>query len=246
DLGSSRRATLIRKLELATGATVWSRWVEQTTSAPVLDEQGNVYVGHGELVSLSPSGLERWRAPVVDPPLAAFNGDLLLTNGQVRATADGAQRALPFRNLFSNALMLPAGRIVMTEDWAVLRIEAHAFGPGAATGTWDALVKEMHGGNWVTWSTATSSGGFLVGSGDTRHPNWLKAFDATGAERWACQLDANEGTSMLEAPVALLDGRWAMRANDRLSVFSVPGERPAPRGWVSGNGNGQGSRRPLP
>jgi len=244
--GTGARQGSVFKLSAATGATVWVTYHDAVLTGPVLDEQGNVYAGYAKLVSLAPNGALRWSLAGNEAPIAVFNGDLLLGWGHVRSAADGSERAPALRELLNNPLMLPAGRVVMTEDWSQLRIEAHAFTPGSAVPAWRTLVNPMHGTNWTTWSAATSNGGFLVGAGDSRHPNWLKAFDGSGAERYACQLGAGIGGAPLDPPVALLDGRWAVETGNRLSVFSVPGERPATRGWVTSGGNASGSRRPLP
>ena len=182
----------------------------------------------------------------------------MLDDGELRSMADGSrlaagpadvlrQSSLP-GDMTSHPVMSPTARVLLRMAQSGTRVHALSLPPGGAQPTWEVLVHEMHGGNWLSWISTTSTGGFLVATGDTRHPTYLRAFDSAGMERFACELPSN---AQMHMPAVLLDQRWAVlqppyQLTPQLHVYEVPAERPAIRGWTGALGSPSGANRPLP
>ncbi len=252
------------KLDLATGALRWSRFFpEGTLSGLVLDESDGVLVLHTPLsaptspprptmlVSLTATGALRWQqdSPGKDPlalknPVAVFNGELLLEGGELRSSLDGSLIAAPPAGVLPFSLMEPGSRTLLRRSMVFSeQLDAVSLRPGLAAMDWEAMATTLHFPDRQSGLFAAAGGGFLLGSGDSRHPHLLRAVNARGVERFSCP----EGGGTAPA-VAFLDERWASRFDDDspLRVFLLPRERPATRGWVTPLGSRSGAQRPLP
>lgn len=261
--GQTARQHLVLSVDAVNNTIGFARFFEGWLDAPVLDEQGDVFLGVGlfssmDLVSLSPSGVERWRqvAPLTSPwsisaPVAAFNGELLLEHGEVRSTVDGALRVgTGPGDLLSNPLMGTRGRLWLRELQSSGRINAFSTSPGVSLWTWETLVDGM-GSGLVSGMVADASGGLLVAVGGTRHPTVLTALGPQGVERFSCEVPGASAYEVTAIAATLLDDRWValedrFEQTPRLRVFEVPGARPATHGWVSAMGSPSGNRRPMP
>jgi hypothetical protein len=267
--GQTPRRSYVFSVDPLTRSLGFARFFEGGLSAPVLDEQGNVFFlvsppGFSNpppryLVSLSTSGVERWRqsAPVsmpwsLDEPIATFNGELLLDGGEVRSTVDGAERvATPAGDLLSNPLMGTAGRLWLRAVQAAQRIDAFSTRPGFTQPAWETEVTQLHGANLVSGTVAVEGGGLIVAVGDARHPTYLKAIGPQGEPRFSCEIVGMQSGGSLALMASLLENRWVAlddryQTAPRLTVYEVPGERPALHGWVKATGSPAGNRRPLP
>ena len=275
-LGQMSRQSVLLQLNPLNGAIVFAKFFDGTVSAPVLDELGaitfhvepwyspNPLPAPSYLLSLSPTGVERWRvlAPAAMPwllsrPVAVFQGELLLDDGEPRSMTDGARlAAAPMGTLTSfspigltgHPLMGPNARVLLRMPQSGDQVNALSLRPGLDVPSWEVLVHELHGSNAISETVATDNGGFLVASGDSRHPTYLKAIDGAGVERFSCQLPFAAPQDMA---AAMLDQRWVVleppyQLTPKLRAYDVGALRPAARGWVGKRGSPSGANRPLP
>ena len=196
--------------------------------------------------------MQRWQltSPAAAPlalkrPVATFNAELLLEGGELRANVTGALVAAPpSGEVLPNPVMEPVGRTLLRRSpIASDQVDAISLRPGLPAMDWEALATRLHFPEAQSGLFAAAGGGFLLGSGDSRHPPTLRAVNAQGVERFSCLQGGGTAPG-----VAFLDERWVSRVDSysRLRVFMLPGERPATRGWVTPLGSRGGTRRPLP
>jgi hypothetical protein len=235
ELGPSLEAmalsTALVRIEPATGTVLRVQYLGTRVRGLVVDEFDNLYFAElDELVSLNPSGAERWRvlAPGVTPS-AVYNGALILADGQVRSSVNGSAIAPALaRGTIRNALMSAAGRTLLTPPLGnccegcddcgqqVPSVTAIAFAQGGTVALWQQQIAwRLGGSSWalVSETAASAQGDLLVATTTENKPPSLRALTSAGATRFDCPLSAPTALGGIEtrfvSPVALLDGRWA-------------------------------------
>ena len=241
---------LLARYELATGAGT-AKALFGRPSGLVLDEADDAYFalsgalsqqggGTGanvpalgpRLVSYSAGGALRFQVSTggVDPPVAAFGGELLLASGEVRATADGALRPSTKRWAPLRApapLMSAAGRFRWQDDQGCvgdsnflgLWLQLEGYTPGVAAPrfrwaayTYAAQASEqllLHDGSALFASSLQS----LLDVDPQDDGVFLRAVEPSGAERFACRIGPAtlpDRTLSYVGSTALTNGRWAV------------------------------------
>jgi len=270
----------------ATGAELSTKPLGGRATGLVLDAHDNRYVSVSpvsmlaipqtpQVVSYSSGGAQRWSvAAAGGPPVAVFNGELLHSNGEVRAAADGTvrpgeKRWMPFGT--PAPLMSPSARFRWQDDlgcgdsdfggaWQYLE----GFTPGVAAPrfSWSlhgyspqaSEMQLLSDGTALFASTTMPIIDSMVPENAVR----LRSVDATGAERLSCVIGPAfrpEGPIHYKGATALTSGRWAVvekaycnscvaDPQPVLRVFSTPGLSVAATGWTSRRGTPGGTGAP--
>lgn len=261
-------------LDAATGATRWRRTSPASATRPALDELGNLYFGADRanhppsLVSLAPTGQERWSAPGVSAaPEAVFNGRVFRFGASLVSTLDGA--VLPGPQLWGNPPEAPRSVLLGNGVGYVFgQTLGSAEGGGGAPFRPPPPLTELFQIDPLTgairWSRSVSDGDphsiaqpVLTASGSVLfayvapsvtaqgwHTPWLVEIDRSGNERFRCELPSGSGFD----EASLASGRLVLSRNSgslsSLHAFSVPGIEPAGRGWMTRGGTPGREGRP--
>jgi hypothetical protein len=203
-----------------------------------------------------------------------FNGNLLLASGDVRSTLNGTLRA-PGPGLWGQSFGSERSPLMGGSNWyrwysagsCCPDCECAALfdpvvdgtfleGDNAATSSrsfvWGPVDGEYFSPPRASEGLLLSDGSALYASGSPADAGFaLRAIDATGAERFACDIPPVGPGSLYERSLrgatALTDGRWAVLERDEcpscvhdpapvLRVFEAKGISLAPSGWVGPGG----------
>ena len=237
------------------GLLRWSRRYDYLNEL-VADPAGNVYsyvdLWEHRLLSLDSAGNERWNLlvgssamPGAAPPVLAL-GQTLLTAypAASRSTATGAvTMSASSGSLFFSTYGGPGP--VMSGSWLVASDGNSVCSRSAAAvppTQWSAPVWSwMSATECLDEAVLTTRGALLISRARTSGQLVLRELDATGAERYACEVGARSSRT----PTVLHDGRWFTldAATGAVMAFDVPGTALAPHGWVGDRGGPARNRR---
>lgn len=222
------------------------------------------------LISLTPTGVTRFQAalPDGDVPEAVFNGELLMTSGQLRSTLHGH---LPAVGLRSEGLHRLTSLMAATHRYRWLdaeccpscdcisntSLEGYAAGATSLRFRWGSFEPYALR---ISQPQLLSDGSALFSNQDDPGTDVrLRALSSTGAEKFACLVDSSlVGTESLRrwtGATVLTQGRWAVLEYTScpscihdpppvLRVYATPGLSLATSGWTGVGGSPGRSGQP--